>query len=151
MVIVEVEKSDKKIGSRRGMELSRKYSPYYQTWVSQAKIDYRQMLSAIRNSDFTKVGEITEANALAMHACMIATRPSLLYWNPVTLHIIQAVQRWRSKGIEAYITIDAGPHVVILVKKEDMLKITRRARQIDGVISAIPGYPAEGVSIIKCS
>ncbi|MCP4581339.1 MAG: diphosphomevalonate decarboxylase [candidate division Zixibacteria bacterium] len=151
MVVVEVDKAEKEIGSRRGMELSRKFSPYYDAWVGCAERDYRRMLKAIQVMDFTRVGEITENNALAMHACMIATRPSLLYWTSATVAILQAVKRWRNQGLESYATIDAGPHVVILARQVDLEKVAGRARRLKGVKSVMKSMPAGGAKIIKCS
>jgi len=150
MVVAVVKADKKKIGSGKGMEICRKHSPYYESWLKQAAADYKNMLSAIRNLDFTKVGEIAEANALAMHACMIAARPSLKYWSPATIRIIQSVRRWRDNGFEAYATIDAGPHVIILGKKEDLTKISRRLRHIEGVKSIIKSNAGGNAKIVRC-
>ena len=148
-VIAEVESNSKKIDSRTGMELCRKHSPYYKSWVTQAMSDYKRMLKAVNDLDFTKVGEIAEANALAMHACMIAARPSLMYWSPVTFKIIQAVRKWRDGGLEVYFTIDAGPHVVLLGLKKDIMKISKRVRQIEGIKSVIKSEPVGGAEVIR--
>jgi diphosphomevalonate decarboxylase len=147
MIVVIVKADEKEIGSRQGMELSRKGSPYYQSWLSQAARDYNSMLAAIRKKDLSKIGEICEANTLAMHSCMMATRPALIYWNNSTLELIKAVKRWRGKGLEAYFTIDAGPHVIILAKREDLNSIAARARRIEGVISARISLPAGGAEV----
>ncbi|MCD6160955.1 MAG: diphosphomevalonate decarboxylase [candidate division Zixibacteria bacterium] len=151
MVVAVVEADKKKIGSGKGMEICRKNSPYYKSWLKQAAADYKNMLSAIRNLNFTKAGEIAEYNALAMHACMIAARPSLIYWSPATFKIIQFVRRWRDNGFETYATIDAGPHVIVFGKKEDLPKISRRLRQIEGVKSVIKSNAGDNAKIIKCS
>ncbi len=147
MVVVIVKSAEKEIGSRQGMELSRKSSPYYQSWLLQAAKDYKSMLASIKKKDLTKIGEICEANTLAMHACMMATRPALIYWNNITIELINAVMRCREKGLRAYFTIDAGPHVVILSKREDLNSIASRARRIEGVISAKISLPAGGAEI----
>jgi diphosphomevalonate decarboxylase len=147
MVVVIVKSAEKEIGSRQGMELSRKASPYYKSWLLQAAKDYKSMLVAMRKKDLPKIGEICEANTLAMHACMMATRPALIYWNHTTLEIINAVKRWRENGLKAYFTIDAGPHVVILSKREDLNSISSRARRIEGVIAAKISLPAGGAEI----
>jgi len=151
MVILEVNTTEKEIGSRKGMELSREFSPYYDAWLRRAQKDYRWMLKAIQKSDFTQVGEITEANALAMHACMIATRPALLYWIPATLDILQAVKKWRSQGLECYATIDAGPHVAVLGRLEDLKKIAAKGKTIAGVKSIIISKPGEGARVLEWS
>ncbi|HDS00425.1 MAG TPA: hypothetical protein ENO07_00255 [candidate division Zixibacteria bacterium] len=100
--------------------------------------------------DFTSTGSICEENSLAMHACMIATRPALIYWNDTTVRLIKAVKKWREGGLEAYCTIDAGPHVAILGKISDLNKIVSRARNVNGVTTAQKSLPAGGASISEC-
>jgi len=148
MVIVNVEGEEKLIGSRAGMEHCRRTSPYYQAWVRVAIKDFKLMLKAITNNDFTQVGEITESNALAMHAAIMASRPGLVYLAPASLEVIQAVRRWRRNGFESYVTIDAGRHPVILGRNSDLTKIARRIKQIKGVKSATIGRPAPGAKVI---
>ncbi len=150
MVICTVDAGAKKVPSRRGMQLSRDKSPYFNAWVIHARKDYKFMLNAIKRMDFSSVGRTCEENTLAMHACMIATRPALLYWDDVTVRLISAVRRWREGGLEAYCTIDAGPHVVILAKISELKKIVARARRIKGVMAAKKSLPSEGSSIVEC-
>ncbi len=149
MVIAVVQGGAKEIGSTRGMELSRKTSPYYKAWLSQAKKDYCEMLSAIRKQDFGQVGRLTEDNCFAMHACMIATRPSLRYWNPTTLEVIRSVHEWREDGLETYITIDAGHHVALLTPLENLEEVAARVGSIAGVEMAIQNKPAGGAEILE--
>ena len=149
MVVIVAEAAAKETKSRLGMEHTRLTSPYYPTWVKQAEIDYREMISAVGNENFSEIGELAEANALAMHSGMMSARPSLLYWNSVTMSIIGAVWQWRSTGIaQTYFTIDAGPNVIVICKKEDIKAIAEQARRISGVkqvIPSLPGGPAEVV------
>jgi diphosphomevalonate decarboxylase len=150
MVVAIVGEGSKKVGSRTGMEQSRLTSPYYRSWVAQAKRDYSATLKAIREMDFTRVGEIAEANALAMHACMIATRPGLVYWNATTVELIRSVQNWRYEGLETYFTIDAGHHVILFGKREDLKSIATRVKKVANVKAAIASSPGSGAEIILC-
>jgi diphosphomevalonate decarboxylase len=149
MLIAVADIAEKEFGSREGMKLSRKTSPYFNSWVKCAEADYRSALKAIKKLDFTAVGELTEANSLAMHACMIATRPSLLYWNSVTLDLLKAARNLRKAGIEIYATMDAGANVAFLCRKNDLNKIAGRIRRIKGVLSVLECNPAAGASVIK--
>ena len=148
MVIAVVEAGKKTVGSSAGMELSRRKSPYYEDWLKQSAKDYRAMLAAIGKMDFTSIGEICEANALSMHACMIATRPALVYWNDTTVRLIHTASQMRAKGLETYCTIDAGPHVAFLIKREDLSRLKRRISKVFGVKKAIECYPAENARIL---
>jgi diphosphomevalonate decarboxylase len=149
MVICTVEGKAKEVASRQGMQLSKDKSPYFNAWVIRARKDYKLMLDAIRRMDFTSVGRICEENMMAMHACMIATRPSLLYWNDTTVRLIKSVRKWREGGLESYCTIDAGPNVAILGKISDLKKIASRARNIKGVKAVKKSLPSGGPSVME--
>lgn len=149
MVIALVEGGMKAVGSREGMERSRETSPYYTAWVRQSRRDYRRMLAAVRRRDLGEVGEIAEANALAMHACMLSTRPALVYWSGGTLALLNEVRRWRADGLETYATIDAGAHVMLLARREDLPEVARRARGVEGVRSVLTGYPGGAAEVIR--
>ena len=149
MVIAVVGEAAKEIGSGQGMKSSQLTSPYYRNWIKTAESDYRNMLTAIKNLDFTRIGEIMEANTLAMQACMIATRPSLIYWTGPTIDILKAVKEWRKKGLEAYATTDAGPQVAILARQADLRKISSKLKRIKSIKRVITGYPVGGARVIE--
>ncbi len=149
MVITEVESTPKAIGSTVGMNLSHDTSPYYRQWLATAKRDYKVMLDAVERRDFSAVGALAESNSHAMHACMIATRPALIYWNDVTLRLLQEMKQWRKEGLETYATIDAGPHVCILSKREDLAAVHDRATEIPGVNRATINLPGPAARIVE--
>jgi diphosphomevalonate decarboxylase len=91
---------------------------------------------------------------LAMHACMLTTRPPLVYWSAATLSIYHAVKQWRREGLQAYATTDAGAHVAMLCHREDLAAVATRVRILAksgvGVVDVIecnPGGPAEVTSV----
>ena len=151
MVVAVVEAPAKEIGSTEGMVRSRLTSPYFNAWVRTARHDYRRMRYALQDLDLEQVGAITESNALAMHACMIATRPSLVYWSEATVELLRLVREWRDKGIQAYVTIDAGPHVVFLCPREQLEKVESLAAGVEGVVNAYASLPAPGARIVEWS
>jgi diphosphomevalonate decarboxylase len=146
MVVALVSAKHKDIASRPGMEASRRSSPYYERWLKQAARDYRAALKAIVDWDLDATGRIAEANMLAMHAVMLATRPALVYWEPATLALIRLAARLRDAGLPAYATIDAGPNVALLCHRDDLQGVAARARRVAGVertITSLPGGPSE--------
>jgi diphosphomevalonate decarboxylase len=149
MVMAIVESKHKKINSRTGMGHSAETSPYYQSWIKSAKSDCRKMLRAIYRNNLAEIGITAEANALAMHACMMSARPPLVYWHPATVEIITRVPFWRKSGLETYFTIDAGPNVILLGRKPDLLQIARRVKRIAGVKDVVVGFPAGGAEVIR--
>lgn len=149
MVVAVVQESEKEIGSRAGMELSRKTSPYYSAWIACAKRDYTSMLKSISKCNFTEIGQIAEQNALAMHACMIASRPQLVYWNDITVRLIKCACEYRQGGLETYITIDAGANVVFFCRLDDLDNVKDELEKRDGVKSVIKAGPAPGAEVLE--
>ena len=154
MVVAVVEAPAKATGSRAGMEQSRLTSPYYGSWLEVARRDYRKMRVALKRWDLTATGELMEANMLAMHACMLATRPPLVYWSAATLAVLHAVRGWRKGGLQVYATTDAGPHVALLCRREDLAVVVKQVRAlmrqgvgVVDVIKANPGGPAAVISV----
>ncbi len=124
--LVIVSSRRKHIGSRSGMEHTRSTSPLYAAWVKQAESDFQTICDALRKKDLTKLGETAEANALMMHAAMLAARPPIIYWSPATLRVIQQVHRLRrEEQIPIYFTIDAGPNVKLIFEAQQSAAVKR--------------------------
>jgi len=149
MVVCITTEKEKKIKSRAGMAQSVSTSPMYNSWLSSIEGDIRVIRKGIIEKDFSVVGKTTEENCLKMHAVMITTKPSILYWNNVTVDIIQSVLAWREKGLESYFTIDAGPQVKILCTEKDVEKIVKNCKNIDGIKKIIIVKPGKGSKIVN--
>jgi diphosphomevalonate decarboxylase len=149
VIVAICEETAKSIGSREGMNLSKRSSPYFDAWVKQSQRDYKAMMSAIKRNDFTAIGTLAEENACAMHACMIATRPQLIYWNDITVRLIQKTRDLRANGVAAYFTVDAGPNVVFICRLDDLGRVARSVRRVTGVKNVLAGRPAGGSEVIS--
>ena len=143
-----VDSEPKQYSSREGMKLSEQTSPYYRRWVLQARHDYRYMLHALRGWDLAEVGEIAEENSNAMHACMLATRPTLMYWQAGTMDIMHSVVAWRNEGLKAYYTVDAGSHVAVLCHIDDLDEVTKRMQAVPSVVKAIANRPGGAAVLV---
>jgi len=100
---------------------------------------------AILNRDFNSLAEVAELDSNLMHAVMITSQPPLLYWQPATLGIMQAVQKWRSGGLPCFYTIDAGPNVHVICLEDEIEQVTARLQRLPGVLqvrTATVGGPA---------
>ena len=148
MVVGVVDSEPKQYSSREGMKLSEQTSPYYRRWVLQARHDYRYMLHALRGWDLAEVGEIAEENSNAMHACMLATRPTLMYWQAGTMDIMHSVLAWRAEGLQAYYTVDAGSHVAVLCHIDDLDEVTKRMQAVPSVVKAIANRPGGAAVLV---
>ena len=133
LVVVQTTRGSKPVGSTTGMERSRQTSPYYEPWVDTSPADLDAAEQALLARDLPALGAVVEHSCFKMHACMMASRPPLLYWNGATVEVVQAVWRARGDGLPGYATIDAGPHVKVLCAAETAEALADRLRPISGV------------------
>ncbi len=131
-------------GSTSAMDHTAATSPYYEAWRSEVvPQDLTHAAAAIAANDLAALGEIAEANALAMHASAMAARPAVIYWQPATLALLAEVRTLRARGIVAWATIDAGPHVKVLTTIDDAATVAAAVRaHATSVITSAPGGPA---------
>ncbi len=109
-----IQTGQKPISSREAMNITTQTSVLYETWPKQVEQDLAQIKNALEQQNFQRVGEVAEHNALAMHATMLAARPSICYFLPETLLAMQKIKNLRSEGLPIYFTEDAGPNLKIL-------------------------------------
>lgn len=124
IAILPVDMGPKSHSSRNGMNHTTVTSPLYQSWPEQAEADCRTIRQAVLDKDFEKLGETAEANALAMHATMLAARPALIYLQPQSWQILNHVHKARQDGHMIFATIDAGPNIklIFLSPEEEFVK-----------------------------
>jgi diphosphomevalonate decarboxylase len=133
-------------GSRDAMEHTAETSPYYAAWIAQVPKDLATAEAALAAGDVQTLGELAEANALAMHASAIAARPAVMYFQPPTLAALAAVRELRAQGRGAWATMDAGPHVKVLTTAEDADAVASALATVGGVSETLiskAGGPAE--------
>ena len=127
IISVVTNSHKKKISSTIGMRRAVETSPFYPVWPQIVNKDLRDILDAIKNQDLEQIGKISENNCMSMHALDLSARPSFNYFSAKTLEVIDFVQQLRKKGYLAYVTIDAGPNVKVIVSQNDV-------KQIDSLI-----------------
>ena len=147
MVICITTKKEKKVKSRAGMTQSVNTSPMYSGWLSSIGDDIETTRRGIKEKNFSVVGKAAEQNCLKMHAVMMTTKPPIIYWNDITVKIIQSIINWRESGLESYFTIDAGPQVKILCTENNVKEIVKNCKKIEGIIDIIVAKPGEGSKI----
>ena len=119
IALVEIDGGAKKTASGAGMNHTTATSPLYAAWPETAAADLATIEAAIHARDFSALGSVAEANALAMHATILAARPALCYLQAQTLTTLHRLWQARAEGLEIYATIDAGPNVKILCRARD--------------------------------
>ena len=147
-VLVCVTTEDaKSTSSTDGMKTTQLASPYYAAWVADAPQAHRALRDALLAGDFTRVGELAERSALAMHACAMAA--GIVYVTGATLAALAEVRGMRAAGLEAYATIDAGPHLKCLLRAENAAAARENLERVPGVIRVIDTAPGEGARILE--
>lgn len=139
--------AEKPVGSTAGMRLTASTSPYYGSWLGLAPQLYAQAKDAVERRDLEALGEAAEKSSLAMHACAIAGVPSVLYWNPTTVALIETVRDLRARGTLAFATIDAGPHVKVISKSSDAPLVVETVGRVPGVIRTLVARPGPAASV----
>ncbi|HER6920950.1 TPA: diphosphomevalonate decarboxylase [Streptococcus pyogenes] len=126
MIMLVLNAAKKPISSREGMKLCRDTSTTFDQWVEQSAIDYQHMLTYLKTNNFEKVGQLTEANALAMHATTKTANPPFSYLTKESYQAMEAVKELRQEGFACYFTMDAGPNVKILCLEKDLAQLAER-------------------------
>ncbi|HES3061729.1 TPA: diphosphomevalonate decarboxylase [Streptococcus pyogenes] len=126
MIMLVLNAAKKPISSREGMKLCRDTSTTFDEWVEQSAIDYQHMLTYLKTNNFEKVGQLTEANALAMHATTKTANPPFSYLKKESYQAMEAVKELRQEGFACYFTMDAGPNVKVLCLEKDLAQLAER-------------------------
>ena len=137
VVVAITETGPKAVGSTEAMEISRRTSPFYSSWVEQQEHDLETARSAIADRDFGKLAAIAEHNCLKMHSIMWASRPPMVYWNSATMRCLQAIRKLQGAGIDVFFTIDAGPQVKAVCLPEHAVKVAAALSATDGVVDVM--------------
>jgi diphosphomevalonate decarboxylase len=143
--IAVVSRISKSVASLQGHALAAT-SPLQNARLEGAPSRLETCRQAILERDFPSLARVVELDSDLMHAVMMTSSPPLLYWQPATLAVMQAVRKWRQAGLAVCYTIDAGPNVHVLCPSEQAQDVTTRLERLPGVesvLSAPPGGPAQ--------
>jgi diphosphomevalonate decarboxylase len=147
LVVALTELGEKKVGSTEGMERSRKTSPYYRAWLDQAPKWSRKIKRAIKERDLDTLGSAMEQSTLAFHCCAITSDPPILYWAPATLAALATVRGLRERGVPAWATMDAGPHVKVLCEVDAATRVRQALDRTPGVTRTWVAKPGPDVEV----
>ena len=147
--VVAVVSVQKKETSTTEGQKSVKSSPFYQTRLSKINEKINLTKQYLKDKNFTALGELVEAEALELHAIMLTSTPSLIYWTTGTLQIMKLVKKWRTEGLECYFTINTGQNVHILCENKNAKKVEEKLKELDFVREIIVNHPAPGAHLIN--
>ena len=134
VIIAITASGPKAIGSTEAMEVSRKTSPFYSSWIEQQPQDLAIARDAIEQRDFAKLAAVSEHNCLKMHSIMWASRPPVVYWNSVTMACLETIRDLQAQGLGVFFTMDAGPQVKAVCVPEDVAQVREALADVAGVV-----------------
>lgn len=123
MIVLVLNEEKKIISSRKGMALCMETSTSFDEWIRQSEIDFENMKKYLSEGDFSKVGELTEENALRMHETTKNANPPFTYLTEKSFDAMEYVKELRKQGERCYFTMDAGPNVKVLCLEEDFERL----------------------------
>lgn len=138
--IAIVHTAHKKTGSTEGHTLA-STSPLQAGRVADAPRRLELCRTALLARDLGALAEVVELDSNMMHAVMMTSSPPLMYWQPESLAIMQAVRGWRAQGLPACYTLDAGPNVHVLCAGEVAPEVEKRLRELAGVSDVLAARP----------
>ena len=148
LLVMAEDTSAKKIGSTEGMALART-SPYFEVAVREAEANIERLTKAMKVVDWTAFGKVIEDECYRLHMLCMTTTPNILYWHGVTVNIFRELYKMREEGVEAFFTVDAGPHVHIVCKAANVEVIKQSIGKIAGIKTIIECGVGEGAKIVE--
>lgn len=135
-------------------------SPFFETRLQHLSLTLETVRRSILERDFRTLGMTAEREALSLHSVAMSSQvpdhphlSGIYYWQPETLALIHAVQKWRAEGLEIYFTLDAGPAIHLL---SEMSSRTPLLDALNDVLPLLDGKlilstPGKGARLIADS
>jgi diphosphomevalonate decarboxylase len=149
-VVIAVTSTEAKlVGSTEGMELTRKTSPFYPSWVDGSPRDLEAARTAVADRDIEALATISEASCLKMHAVAMSASPGLVYWNGTTVECLHRVRELRQRGNPVFFTIDAGPQVKAVCEAGSSDRVAEALGAVPGVIEVMRCGLGDGARTVE--
>lgn len=147
-VVAVVSEGKKDVASTAGMKLAGE-SPFFQARLARMKDKIANVKQALQKKDFQQLGQFIEAEALELHAIMLTSTPSLIYWTPGTLRIMKLCKVWRDEGIPVYFTINTGQDIHLICEKPFVEPLKKKLAEVEEVKNIIVNTSAPGSHCIQ--
>ncbi|CAH8585892.1 unnamed protein product [Schistosoma turkestanicum] len=123
VLICVTNENSKLVGSTDAMLSCAKTSDLFQNGrVPSAKIHEKEIISALKNRDFSVLAEVTMRESNQLHALCLDTWPPCVYLNDLSYSIMDFVHKinnYFKKYVVAY-TFDAGPNAFLLIESQNI-------------------------------
>lgn len=146
-IVAVVSEAAKDISSTEGQKFVGT-SPFFTSRISKIDNKINRLKEILFEKNFPEFGKLIEEEALELHAVMLTSSPSLIYWTPKTLKVMKLVRIWRSEGLPVYFTINTGQDIHLFCEKENVKKVFSLLKELEEVKEIIVNYPSVGAKII---
>jgi diphosphomevalonate decarboxylase len=127
--ILVVDDEPKKVSSTSGHALMNGH-PYAQERFKQANDRVMQLREILKYGDMEGFVQLTESEALTLHAMMMTSKDYYLLMRPNTIAVIEKIFAFREqKRIPLCFTLDAGPNIHMLYPVRHKLEIENFIRE----------------------
>ena len=127
--ILIVSGETKSVSSRAGHALM-EGNPYAPARYAQANENIKNLLSALKSGDLDTFINITESEALQLHALMMCSNPSFILMKPNTLNLINEIRHFRDETkLPVCFTLDAGPNVHLLYPDSEAKQVEKLVKK----------------------
>lgn len=145
-IVAIISRQRKDISSSEGQK-SAHTSPFYDLRIANIKNKIALCKKYLSEKKFPELGALIEAEALELHAIMMTSVPSLIYWLPETVQMIRLIKKWRSEGIQVYFTLNTGQDVHLILQSKDRKIIEEKLNSIKAVKKVIVNQPSVGARL----
>ncbi|HJS01463.1 MAG TPA: hypothetical protein VJ780_11060 [Flavobacterium sp.] len=112
--ILLVDKGEKQVSSTVGHDLMHEH-PFAERRFAQAHENMNKLIAIFENGNLEEFIKVVESEALTLHSMMMTSLPYFILMKPNTLHIINAIWKFRNETkIPVCFTLDAGANVHVL-------------------------------------
>lgn len=136
LAIIPISYEKKSINSTQAMEHTLNTSCLYSSWSAQAEVQIQDLIKAIKSQDFISFGTILEANAMGMHATMLAASPPIFYFLPKSIEVLHKVWDIRNSAAgdaklatklenKIFTTADAGPNIKLIFMPQALDRVLK--------------------------
>ena len=145
-IVAVVSEGRKDVATSEGQKLVGS-SPFFAVRGAHIKEKLERAKTLLASKNFPEFGELIEAEALELHAVMLTSKPSLIYWTPGTLTVMKLCKKWRTEGLQVYFTINTGQDIHLICERDNLERVKSKLADVEGVKEVIVNFPAVGARI----
>lgn len=145
-VVAVISSHKKEVPTSKGQQTATS-SPFMKTRLAQMPQKNQLLKKLIKTKNFTKFGELIEAEALELHTIMMTQNPPLIYLEPNSIMLMKLCQQWRTEGLPVYFTLNTGQDIHLIVEQKNISKLKSKLKKVKEVKQIIVNYPSEGTKL----